>query len=51
MHKPKDLESPGFSRGGAIKTLLQDLKHAIQVALDAWKYRRHLRAGGNPDYF
>ena len=34
-----------------MKTLLQDLKHAIQVALDAWKYRRHLRAGGNPDAY
>ena len=32
-----------------MKDLYNDLIHSIRVAINAWKYRRHLRAGGNPD--
>jgi len=34
-----------------MKTFIQDITHAIRVAIDAWQYRRHLRSGGNPDIF
>lgn len=31
------------------KELFEDLRHVWLVALYAWKDRRHLRRGGNPD--
>lgn len=34
-----------------MRQFIEDLTHAIRVAIDAWHYRRHLRSGGNPDIF
>jgi hypothetical protein len=34
-----------------MKMFFRDLEHAIRVAVEAWRYRRHLRKGGNPDIY
>jgi len=28
-----------------------DIKYVLRVAIEAWRFRRHLRKGGCPDLF
>lgn len=32
-----------------MKAFIEDIKYVLHAAFETWKYRRHLRAGGNPD--